>query len=72
MFEKRLKKAIKQNLKTDKEIIDYCKKEAKKNYSDRKAHDLQCIVEYLQFKLKKDVSFEEYQQEQFNMIWGCK
>lgn len=70
MFYKRLQKALKQNLKSDKEIVDYCKKEAEKNYSDSKCHDLQCICEYLQYKLKNDVSFEEYQMIQFKETFG--
>ena len=50
MFYKRLEKAIKQDLKSD------------------KAHDLQCICEYLQYKLKNDVSFEKYQEIQLKEI----
>lgn len=70
MFYKRLEKAINQNLKSDSEIVNYCKKELKKNYSDRKAHDLQCICEYLQYKLKNDVSFEKYQEIQLKEIFS--
>jgi hypothetical protein len=69
MFEKRLQKALKQNLKTNKEIVDYCKKEMEKNYSERKLSDMQCICEYLQYKLTNDVSFNEYQEIQFKEIW---
>lgn len=68
MFEKRLKKAIEKDLKTEKDIIDYCKKEAAKNYSDRKVHDLQCICEYLCYKLKNNVSFYEYQRILFESM----
>lgn len=68
MFEKRLNKAINMDLKTEKEIIEYCRKEASKNYSDRKVHDLQCICEYLQYKLKNDVSFYEYQRIMFESM----
>lgn len=70
MFEKRLQKALKQNLKTNKEIVDYCKKEMEKNYSERKLSDMQCICEYLQYKLTNDVSFNEYQKILFKEIWG--
>lgn len=65
MFEKRLQKALKQDLKSDKEIVNYCRKELEKNYSDSKVHDLQCICEYLQYKLRNNVSFEEYQEIEF-------
>lgn len=65
MFEKRLQKALKQDLKSNEEIVNYCKKELKNNYSDRKVRDLQCICEYLQYKLKNNVSFNEYQEIQF-------
>ena len=70
MFNKRLEKALKQGLKTEKEIVDYCKKECSKNYSDSKVHDLQCICEYLLYKLEHNVSFSEYQEIQFKEIWG--
>lgn len=70
MFYKRLEKAINQNLKSDSEIVNYCKKELKKSYSDRKAHDLQCICEYLQYKLKNDVSFEKYQEIQLKEMFS--
>lgn len=73
MFYKRLEKAIKQDLKTDSEIIEYCKKEANKNYSDNKVHDLQCICEYLQYKLKNgNISFDDYAILQFNLTFGIK
>ena len=68
MFYKRLEKAINQDLKNDSEIVNYCKKELKKSYSERKAHDLQCICEYLQFKLKINVSFEKYQEMQIKQL----
>lgn len=68
MFEKRLNKALEKDLKTEKDIIDYCKKEATKNYSDRKVHDLQCICEYLCYKLKNNVSFYEYQRILFESM----
>lgn len=70
MFYRRLEKALKQDLKNEKEIIEYCRKEASKNYSDGKVHDLQCICEYLLYKLKHNVSFSEYQEIQFKEIWG--
>lgn len=70
MFYKRLEKAIRQDLKSDSEIIKYCKNELKKSYSDRKAHDLQCICEYLQYKLKNDVSFEKYQEIQLKEMFS--
>lgn len=70
MFEKRLKKAINQNLQNNEEIMNYCKKELEKNYSDRKAHDLQCICEYLQYNLINNVSFTEYQKIMFEEIWN--
>lgn len=70
MFEKRLNKALQQDLKTNIEITNYCKKEANKNYSDSKVHDLQCICEYLQYKLINDVSFREYQEIIYKEIWS--
>ena len=70
MFYKRLEKALKQDLKTNEEIVEYCRKEANKNYSDSKVHDLQCICEYLQYRLIHNVSFNEYQEIQFKEIWG--
>lgn len=70
MFYKRLEKAIKQDLKSDSEIVNYCRKESQKNYSDKKAHDLQCICEYLCYKLKNNVSFLEYQKIQFYEMFG--
>ena len=69
MFYKRLEKALKQDLKTNKEIVDYCRKEVAKNYSDSKVRDMQCICEYLQYKLLHNVSFTEYQEIQFKEIW---
>lgn len=69
MFEKRLNKALKQDLKTNEEIVNYCRKELKKNYSDRKVRDLQVICEYLQYKLKHNVSFSEYQVVMFENRW---
>jgi hypothetical protein len=57
-------------LKSDSEIVNYCKKELKKSYSDKKAHDLQCICEYLQYKLKNDVSFEKYQEIQLKEMFS--
>lgn len=68
MFEKRLNKALSMNLKNNDEIINYCKKEAAKNYSDRKCHDLQCICEYLLYKLNNNVTFYEYQRLQFEGV----
>lgn len=70
MFYKRLEKALKQDLKSDKDIVEYCKNELNKNYSDSKAHDLQCICEYLQFKLKNNVSFTEYQEIEFKKLFN--
>ena len=67
MFYKRLEKALKQNFKDTKSVIEYCRKEASKNYSDRKVHDLQCICEYLCYKIESrtDLSFNDYQVLQF-------
>lgn len=73
MFEKRLNKALKQDFKSEKEIVDYFRKEASKNYSDSKTHDLQCICEYLLFRFKNggiNISFSEYQELQFKEMWG--
>ena len=70
MFERRLQKALKQDLKTNKEIVDYCKKEMEKNYSERKLTEMQCICEYLQYRLLHNVSFTEYQEIQFKEMWG--
>ena len=70
MFYKRLEKAINQNLKSEQDIINYCKKEVNKNYSDRKAHDLQCICEYLLYNLKNKCTFEEYQIIEFKRIFS--
>ena len=70
MFEKRLAKALKQDFKAEQEIVDYCRKELEKNYSDSKVHDLQCICEYLCYRLKHNVSFSEYQEIQFKEMWG--
>lgn len=72
MFEKRLNKALKQNFKDEMEIVNYFRKECSKNYSDSKAHDLQCICEYLLFRFKNggiNISFTEYQELQFKEIW---
>lgn len=71
MFEKRLQKALKQDLKTNEEIVNYCRKELRTGYSDRKVSDLQCICEYLQYRLLHNVSFSEYQEIQFKEIF-CK
>lgn len=70
MFYKRLEKALKNNFKTENEIVTYCKKETSKNYSDAKCHDMQVICEYLLYKIKNDCTFEEYQQIIFEQIWG--
>ena len=70
MFYKRLEKAINQNLTNEIDIINYCKKEANKNYSDKKCHDLQCICEYLIYNLKNKCSFNEYQKILFKEL--CK
>ena len=70
MFYKRLEKALKQDFKNEEEIVNYCKKELEKNYSDSKVRDLQCICEYLCYKLKHNVSFTEYQEIQFKEMWG--
>lgn len=72
MFYKRLEKAINQDLKSSKDIINYCKKEASKNYSDKKCHDLQCICEYLLYNLQHKCSFEEYQNIMFKMFFKKK
>lgn len=70
MFEKRLNKALKQDFKSEREIIEYCKKEMDKNYSERKLTEMQCICEYLLYRLKNNVSFTEYQEIQFKEMWG--
>ena len=70
MFYKRLEKALNQNLKSNEEIVNYCRKESIKNPSDRKCTELQCICEYLQYRLINPVSFEEYQEIQFKEIFS--
>ena len=72
MFEKRLQKALKQDLKTTNDVVEYCKKELDKNYSERKLTELQCICEYLCYRIdhNADVSFNEYQEIQFKELWG--
>ena len=70
MFEKRLNKALKQNLKNSEEIVKYCRNEMEKNYSERKLTEMQSICEYLIYKLDNNVSFEEYQRIQFNKMFG--
>lgn len=70
MFEKRLQKALKQDFKSTKDIVNYCRKEIKQNYSEKKLTDMQCICEYLIYKLenKLDITFSEYQQIQMREI----
>ncbi len=68
MFYKRLEKALKQDFKSAKDIVNYCKKEASKNYSDKKCHDLQCICEYLLYNLQTNCTFSEYQEIMYKML----
>lgn len=72
MFYKRLEKALKQDFKDTESAINWCKKEVSKNYSDSKAHDFQCIVEYLIYRIENNVnvSFNEYQEIEFKRIWS--
>ena len=72
MFRKRLEKALKQDFKDTKSVIEWCKKECSKNYSDSKVHDYQCICEYLCYRIEKniDISFSEYQERTFWEMWG--
>ena len=74
LFEKRLNKALKQDFKSTSEIVDYCKKETNKNYSDAKVREFQCICEFLIYRLehKTNINFNEYQEIQFKEIWGWK
>lgn len=72
MFYKRLEKAIKQDLKSEKDIINYCRKESRKNHSDSKCTDLQCICEYLLYNLENNCTFEEYQEIIFKSIFENK
>ncbi len=72
MFNKRLNKALKQEFKNTTEVVEYCKKEMNKNYSERKLTEMQCICEYLIYRIENnlDVSFEKYQEIQFKEMWG--
>lgn len=72
LFDIRLNKAMKQDFKSSREIIDYCIRETRKNYSDAKCRDYQCICEYLIycFEKKVKIDFVEYQYIQFKSIWG--
>lgn len=72
MFYKRLEKALKQDFKDTESVVNWCKKECSKNYSDSKVHDFQCIAEYLIYRIENNVnvSFNEYQEIEFKRIWG--
>lgn len=72
MFNKRLNKALKQEFKNTTEVVEYCKKEMNKNYSERKLTEMQCICEYLIYRIENnlDISFSEYQEIQFKEMWG--
>ena len=72
MFYKRLEKAMKQEFKNTTEVVEYCKKEMNRNYSERKLTEMQCICEYLIYRIenKLDISFEKYQEIQFKEMWG--
>ena len=67
MFYRRLEKALKQDFKDTKSIVEWCRKEVAKNYSDSKVHDYQCICEYLIYRIENniDISFSDYQVKTF-------
>ena len=69
-FETRLLKALSQGFKDTKSVREYCMKQCKKNYSESKVHDYQCICEYLCYRIEHNVriTFSEYQQIMFNEL----
>lgn len=70
-FENRLFKALRQDLKTTQEVVEYCKKECSKNYNDAKVQDMQCICEFLCYRIEHNVkiTFSQYQDIQIKELW---